>query len=134
MLTDKGDISNYLGVNKKKNSDETIELLQSHLAEKIINHFGLTVSASLKSIETPAVKPLLRKDESSLGIKCACNYRSAASMLSYIHVSKQTEISMAVHQCAQFFNNPCLVHELVVRLISKYRVIMSTYVNLLYGN
>ena len=48
MLTDKGDISNYLGVNIKKNSDDTLKLSQSHLVEKIINHVGLEVSASLK--------------------------------------------------------------------------------------
>ena len=51
VLTDEGYISNYLGVNIKKNPDRTFELLQSHLAKKIINHVGLTVSASLKAIE-----------------------------------------------------------------------------------
>ena len=55
VLKDKGCISNYLGVNIKKNSDGTFELYQSHLVEKIINHVGLIVSASIKCIETPAV-------------------------------------------------------------------------------
>ena len=61
MLTDEGDILNYLGVNIQKNPGGTFELLQSHLAKKIINHVGLTLSASIKSRETPAGKPLLNK-------------------------------------------------------------------------
>ena len=65
MLVFEGSISNYLGVNIKKNSDGTLELLQSHMVDKIINHVGLTVSAILNSIETHAGKPLLNKDESS---------------------------------------------------------------------
>ena len=48
VFNDEGDISNYLVVNTKTNSDGTFKLLQSHLVEKIINHARLTVSASLK--------------------------------------------------------------------------------------
>ena len=59
MLIDEGYISIHLGGNIKKNSDETFELLLSHLVEKLINHVGLTVSAGLKSKETPAGKILL---------------------------------------------------------------------------
>ena len=61
MLIDEGCISNYLGVNIKKNSNGTFELLQLHLVEKIINHVGLEVSENLKARETPAGKPILHK-------------------------------------------------------------------------
>ena len=84
MLTDEGDISNYLGVNIKKYSDGTFKLLQSHLVEKIINHVGLTVSTSFKERETSAGKPVLHKDEYSQGRKCVYNYRAAVGILSYI--------------------------------------------------
>ena len=62
LLTDEGDISNYLGVNIKKTSYGTFELSQSHLVEKIIYHVGLEVSASLQSREMPSRKSLLNKD------------------------------------------------------------------------
>ena len=55
-------------------------------------------------------------------------------MLSYIQGSTQPEISMAVHQCACFCNNPRLLHKRAVRLIDKYLASMSTYVDLPYGN
>ena len=41
---------------------------------------------------------------------------------------------MAVHQCAHFCNNPCLVHKQSFRCITKYLLIMSTCVDLLYIN
>ena len=59
MLIDERYISNYLGVNIKKNLDGTFESSQLHLAEKNIRHVGLEVSASLKEIDTTAGKPLL---------------------------------------------------------------------------
>ena len=37
---------------------------------------------------------------------------------------------MSVHQCAHFYNNPHLVHERSFRLIAKYLVSTSTYVDL----
>ena len=83
MLANKGDISNHLGFSIKKNPDGTLELSQSHLAEKIINHVGLEVSASLKTRYMPARKSLLQKYESSLGRKCVWNYRAAIVILSY---------------------------------------------------
>ena len=67
VLIDGGDLSNYIGVNFKKNSYGTFKLLQFQLVDKIINHVGLTVSASLKCREIPTRKPLLHKDESSIG-------------------------------------------------------------------
>ena len=48
VLTDEGDISNYLGVTIKINSDGTIELSQAHLVDKIVDHVELEVSGSLK--------------------------------------------------------------------------------------
>ena len=87
VLTDEVDISNDIGGNIKKNSYGALELLQLHLVEKIINHVRLTASASLKSIETPAGKPLFHKDESSQSRKCICNYRSAVGILSYLQGS-----------------------------------------------
>ena len=113
-----------------KKSDGIFKLSQSHLVDKIINHAGITVSASLKAKDTPSVKPLLHKDEYSIGRKCVWNYREAVSILSCIHGSTRPEISMSVHQCARFFNNPRLVHEISVRCIAKYLASTSTYVDL----
>ena len=51
-------------------------------------------------------------------------------MLIYLKGYTRPEISMAVHQCATFFNNPLLVHKHAVRRIAKNFAINSTYVYL----
>ena len=55
-------------------------------------------------------------------------------MLNYLQGYTQPEISMTVHQCAQFFNNLHLVHKCTVRRIPKYLIRTSTYVDLSYVN
>ena len=55
-------------------------------------------------------------------------------MLSYLQVSTRPKISMAVHQCECFCNNPRLVQERAVRRISKYLSSTYTYVDLPDGN
>ena len=102
--------------------------------EKIINHVVLTVSAGLKARKTLSRKPLLHKDKSSIGTKFICNYRELVGMSIYLQVSTHLEISMTLHQCACFFNNPHLVNEHAVRRIAKYLASTSKYVDLPYGN
>ena len=102
--------------------------------EKIINHVVLNVSVSLKSRETLSGKPLLHKYEYSLVRDYVWNYSADLGILSYLEGSTQTEISMAVHQCAQFFNSPRFVHERDVRHITKYLTSTPPYMDLPYGN
>ena len=67
-MTEEGDISNYLGVNMKKNSDETFKLSKSHKVDKIINCVGLEKCPRvLKARETHAGKPLRHKYKYILG-------------------------------------------------------------------
>ena len=41
-------------------------------------------------------------------------------MLSYLQGSDRPDISMAVHQCARFSNDPRLIHERAVQKIGRY--------------
>ena len=66
-----------------------------------MNYVRLEVSESLKARDTPAGKPLMHKEESSLVRKCGFNYRSAFGMLSYLQISTRPDISMDVHQCSR---------------------------------
>ena len=112
--------------------------------EKIINRVGLTVFASLKCIDNPSGKPLLHKDEYSLGRKCVWNYRTVDSMLGYLKRSTRPEIYMAVHQCAHFCNNPRLIHERAIRCIAttsrahihirNYRMLIDSYLHMEYSS
>ena len=59
-LTDKGDISKYLGVDILKNKDGTFESKQPFLIRRILDKVGLVETTGSK--ETPVGKPLLYKD------------------------------------------------------------------------
>ena len=119
ILIDEGDISNYIGVNIKTHSDGAFNLLQSQIVEKIVNHVRHTVSAILNAIEITTIKPLLYQYYYSQERKCVWNYRAEVGMLIYLQVSTQPEISMLVHQCELFLNNPCLLHKQNGRRIVK---------------
>lgn len=69
---------------------------------------------------TPATKPLLTKDADGLPRKYDWNYRQAIGMLNYLAGSTRPDISMAVHQCARFCNDPKISHERTVRRIARY--------------
>ena len=51
-------------------------------------------------------------------------------MLIFIQGLKRTDISLAIHQCARFFNYLQCVHDHDVRYIAKYPVRTSKYTNL----
>ena len=53
VLKDDGDISNYLEVKTKNNSDGTFELSQSHLVEKLSNKSDLKCMQVLKQDISP---------------------------------------------------------------------------------
>ena len=72
-LTEKGDISNHLGLNIKNNLDK--KKSRKHLVDKIIIHVGTTVSVIIKCKETMLGKVILHEYGSGITIKCDCNYR-----------------------------------------------------------
>ena len=70
--------------------------------------------------DVPVIGPLLRRDELGAKQKHDWSYRSAIGMLGYLQNSTQTDISIAVHQCARFNANPMLCHDKAVKYISRY--------------
>ena len=99
-----------------------------------INRVRLTVSASINCKKTPDWNPLLHKNESSLAIKCVCNYRSEVGILIFFQESNQLQISMALYQCARFFNNPRLLYGRAVRFIANYIASNLSYLDKLDCN
>ena len=91
-----------LELTSKRIQTKCFNYCKLYLVEKILTRVGITVSASLKCREMPTGKLFLHKQKSSLGRKCVWNYREAVDMLSYLHGSTWPEISMYLHQCANF--------------------------------
>jgi len=122
VLTDDGEIKNYLGVQVLRNRDGSIELKQKFLIERIIDAVGLDKSLIGSAKPVPAIKPLLSKDLDGPPRKCDWNYRSVVGMCGYLQSSTRPDISMAVHQCARFNNEPRMMHERALRRIAKYLI------------
>jgi hypothetical protein len=121
-LTNDGSIKNYLGVEVVKNNDNSIQLKQKFLIERIIDAVNLNKDMTNSSKPTPVTKPLLHKDREGLPRKHEWNYRSLVGMLGYLQGSTRPDISMATHQCARFNNDPKLSHERALYRIVRYLV------------
>ena len=107
----------YLEVKVRDLGNDTFELAQPHLVDRIIEFVELR---DAKPRETPVGKPLLNKDLNGTPRNYEWNYQAAVGMLNYLLHTLQPEIAMAVHQCGRFNNNPMLSHEKAVKRIVKY--------------
>lgn len=122
VLTNDGEVKNYLGVEVVKREDRSIELKQKFLTERIIEAVGLDKDINGSSKPTPSVKPLLNKDLDRLERKHDWNYRSVVGMTGYLQSSTLPDLSIAVHQCARFNNKPKLLNERALSRIARYMI------------
>ena len=102
-LTDEGNIDTYLGVVISKHRDETYELKQPHLTKRIVEELNLAQVETQKLL-APLSSPLLHKDLCGKERVKHWNYRLVIGMMTYLQGVSRPDISMAVHQCALFFN------------------------------
>ena len=103
-----------------------VALTQEHLISRIIAACNIDKS-EMNGRDTPVGKPLLNKDLNGTARKHKWNYRSVIGMLGYLANSTRPELSMAVHQCARFSNDPKLSHERAILRICRY--LLTTYKN-----
>ena len=113
VLTDKGDINKFLGIEITHIDENRFKLSQLLLIYRIMsllniytNNYGMDTNAK----STPVGKPLLHKDLSVKPLKEALNYQTEVGMLKYFSFNSRPEISMEVHQIALLCNNPMLLH------------------------
>ena len=120
ILTNEGPISKYLGVDVRKHKDGSFELVQPFLIQRIIDLLGLEGDSKHNTKPTPVTKPLLHKDVEGESRHNCWSYRKAIGMLTYLQGTSRPDISMAVHQCARFSQDPKLSHERAVKRIGRY--------------
>ena len=117
ILTDEGDVTDYLGIRVSKHSDGTIHLTQPALIQRVLDLLGIRDGS--KTHVTPVIhKGLLHSDINGPPRKQPWNYRSAIGILNYIAASTRPDTSFAVHQCARFCLDPKLSHEQAVKCIA----------------
>lgn len=120
VLTDDGELKDYLGTRFVKRPDGSVELSQPRMIHRILEIVGLDASSS-KRHDTPASDyKLLQKDDRGEARLQSWNYRQAVGSLSYLQAMNRPDITMSVQQCARFCNNPKRSHEEAIKRICRY--------------
>ncbi len=120
IFTDEGTLQQYLGVEIEKSPDgQGFSMTQPFLIQRILDAVDIDVCMT-NARPTPVLGPLLSKDPDGPQKKHDWKYRTLTGMLGYLQGTSRPEISMAVHQCAQFNNDPKLCHEQAIKHICKY--------------
>lgn len=117
-FTNDGDLERYLGVDGDRRENGYIALTQKHLIQRTLSL--LNIDDKVNSRSTPAIKPVLFKDDDGPPRKTSWNYRQLIGMLTYLQATTRPDIAMAVHQAARFSINPRLSHQRAVIRIGKY--------------
>ena len=105
MVDDQGDVGDFLGIQVQKQDDGSILLTQPQLIDSII--IDLHLQASSNGKKTPSgMTSLLHKDSDSPEMTPDFHYRSVIGKLNFLEKSTRPDISISVHQCARFSENP----------------------------
>ena len=118
-IEDKGDITDYLGINfEKVGNSGTVHLSQPHLIDQIIKEVGVE-RFKARPIPAPSSK-ILGRDLDGPDFAYNFNYRSIVGKLNFLEKGTRPDIAYAVHQCARFSSNPKKSHGDALINIAKY--------------
>ena len=123
VLTDKGDIDKFLGIEITQLDKNRFKISQPYLIDRIVSLLNLNpddLGHQTNAKATPVGKPVLNKDLAGKPRKEDWNYRTAVGMLTYLQGNSRPEISMSVHQTARFCNDPKLSHEKAIKRLGRY--------------
>ena len=113
-VDDQGDIGDFLGIQVQKFPDGTIQLTQPQLIDAIIKDLHLQSGSNVK--KTPAVpNNPLHKDTNGPEL-----WSSVIGKLNFLEKSTRPDISVSVHQCARFSEQPKRSHAEAVKRIGRY--------------
>ncbi len=106
-------IDKYLGINIKQIDENSFELSQPFLIERITSFLGIADGKTAERL-TPVGKPLFNKDTLGIPWKYDWEYRGAIGILTYLTGSLRPDIAMSMHQCACFSVSPMRSHKQAV--------------------
>lgn len=119
-ITIEGTLTDFLGVNIDRRSDNSIKLSQPRLVDQILQDLKLD-QENVNTCETPALSSkLLSRHQDSRPFDNSFNYRSVIGKLHYLVAGSRSEIAYAVHQCARFSQDPKMEHAKAVKHIGRY--------------
>jgi Reverse transcriptase (RNA-dependent DNA polymerase) len=119
VMTDEGDLADYLGVKIDRLPNGLIKLSQPHLIQQILTDLGM--NEATKSQPTPAAQSVkLNRDANGAPYTDDWHFRSVIGKLNFLEKSTRVDLSYAVHQCARFAAEPKESHALALKRIGRY--------------
>ena len=116
-LTDKGDLSSFLGVSIQRDPAGTFTFTQEGLINKILSDTNLL---SCSPNHMPAAPVALGSDPDGKPFKESWHYSSIVGMLLFLANNSRPNIAFATHQCARFAHNTKQSHATAVKTIIRY--------------
>ena len=118
-IEDEGAVGDFLGVKIDHSNDGTITLTQPQLINLIIE--DLNMKDNTKPRADPACSyKLLHKDADGESVEANFHFCSVIGKLNFLEKSTHPDISVSIHQCARFQDNPKRSHLQAVRTVGHY--------------
>jgi hypothetical protein len=119
-ITSQGKVEDFLGVKIDNQENGNIHFTQPQLIDQILEDLGLTQD-NVAVKDTPAVSnQTLLRHETSAKFDESWKYRSVIGKMNFLEKSTRPDISVAVHQCARFMEDPKVEHGEAVKRIGRY--------------
>ena len=115
-FTNEGAVTAYLGIEVVHEVDGAIHLKQPFLIDRILVAMDAKQG---KTHSTPAEGRLFKYADSEKDTS-GINYRLIVGMMNYLAGTTRPDIAFAVHQCAQFCQDPRKPHFVALRRIARY--------------
>ena len=100
-LNDQGEVGDFLGIQIQKRDDGSIILTQPQLIDSITQDLHLQSRSNPKNMPSITTK-LLHKDTDGPDMTPDFHYCSVIGKLNFLEKLTRPDISVSVHQCAQF--------------------------------
>ena len=121
LCQDEGDIAGYLGIQithtTELDGSITITMTQPSLIDQILEDIGL-ISEKVTQKHTPAMQ-VLQLNLSAALFDATWNYWSLIGKLNFLMQNTCPDISMPMHMCARYVNNPNCSHQDIVKYLCR---------------
>jgi hypothetical protein len=119
VITDEGEIDDYLGVKITQPTKDTIKLRQPYLIQQILDEVGMLPQSKTKDKADPSSTNLCRDLDGS-PFQEKRDYCPIIGKLNFLEKSTRPEIAYAVHQCDRFASNPRDSHANAIKYLCSY--------------
>jgi hypothetical protein len=118
-VTDKDNLSDYLGVKIKKLPEGNFKLSQPHLINSMLEDLGLNLPSTIANPTPALLSKVISHNLNGPAFNKCWEYQSVIGKLNFLEKSTRLDIGYASHQCAHFSIAPRESHAIAVKRIGE---------------